>query len=175
MAGALAVELALSIRKPISRLVLVSPVGFGIIPFIGLARLLSPRAVDVLAPHLLRRMVVRLALGLAYANPRRVSTSTVDEYYAPAQFPAFARALRALVHDFRWSAIPKQRLAALEVPTLVLLGSTDRIIRRRRPRVAYLPKARIVVIADGGHAVNEERPDPVNAELLTFLATAPGR
>jgi pimeloyl-ACP methyl ester carboxylesterase len=172
MAGAAAFELALSPAGAVSRLALVSPVGFGVVPFIGLARWLTPRVLDRVAPVLIRRAVVRVALSLAYANPRRVTGATVDEYFAPAQFPDFSRALRALVHDFRWSPIAEERLRALGVPTLVLLGSADRLVWRPRQRAAFLPNARVVVIDDGGHAVNEERPAPVNAEILRFLGSA---
>jgi pimeloyl-ACP methyl ester carboxylesterase len=173
MAGAIAFELALSRERPLSRLVLISPVGFGVIHFVRLARLLTPRLLDRVAPLLLRRTVVRLALALAYADPRRVTRETVDEYFAPAQFPDFSRALRALVHDFRWTAIADRRLAALDLPTLVVLGSRDRIVHDARRRAERLRDARVVVVSDGGHAVNEERPEEVNAEILDFLRDAP--
>jgi pimeloyl-ACP methyl ester carboxylesterase len=172
MAGAVAFELALTRGRLVPRLVLISPVGFGVIRFIRLARLLTPRSLDHVAPLLVRRTVVRTALGLAYADSRRVTSETVEEYFAPAQFPGFARALRALVHDFRWAPMPEKRLAELDVPTLVVLGSRDRIVRDARRRAARLPSARAVVVGDGGHAVNEERPEQVNAEVLDFLRDA---
>jgi pimeloyl-ACP methyl ester carboxylesterase len=148
MAGALAIQLATSRRELVRALVLIGPVGLGVIPFIRAAVLLTPRLLDPVAPYLARRRVVRAGLRLAYGDPRRITADTVDEYWAPAQFPGFARALRALVHDFRWAPFPDSTLRPLDERTLVLLGARDRL---------------------AGHAVNEERPDAVNAAMLQFL------
>jgi pimeloyl-ACP methyl ester carboxylesterase len=170
MAGALALELALSRRARLRAVVLVSPVGIGVVPFIRLARLLTPRLLDPVAPYLARRGAVRAGLALAYGRPSRVSDETVEEFWAPAQDPAFARALRALVHDFDWSQVPEQRLAALDVPTLLIRATLDRLVRGPPRRgVPGLERAQLVVIDDAGHAVNEERPEPVNAAMLAFL------
>ena len=173
MAGPLAVELALSGRRAVPALVLVSPVGIGVVPFIRLAQLLTPRALDPIAPHLVRRPLVRAGLGLAYGRWSRISEDVVAEFWAPAQFPDFGRALRALVHDFDWSEMPEERLRALTVPTLVIRGTRDRLVRGppRRP-VRGLSSAALVVVDDAGHAANEECPEPANAALLQFLATA---
>jgi pimeloyl-ACP methyl ester carboxylesterase len=170
MAGALALELALSRPTSVSAIVLVSPVGLGAVPLIGLARLLTPPVLGAVAPYLVRRSTVRIALGVAYGRSSRVSEDVVDEYWAPAQDPAFARALRALLREFDWSAWPEQRLAALIVPTLIIRGTLDRLVRwPPRRAIAGLEHAEIVVIDDAGHAVNEERPDAVNEAILAFL------
>jgi len=172
MAGRLALELGLSRARDVAALVLVSPVGIGVVPFIGLAQLLTPRPLDVIAPYLVRRSVVRFALGIAYGRPSRVTDDTVEEFWAPAQFPGFARALRALVHDFDWSQVAEDRLRALGVPTLVIRGTRDRLVRGPpRRAVPGLSAAAVVVIDDAGHAANDECPEPVNAALLQFLAT----
>jgi pimeloyl-ACP methyl ester carboxylesterase len=170
MAGRLALELALARHRAVSALVLVSPVGIGVVPFIGLAQLLTPRLLDPIAPYLVRRLTVKIALGVAYGRPARVSEDTVDEFWAPAQYPNFARALRALVHDFDWSELPETRLAALDMPTLLIRATLDRLVRGPpRRAVAGLRGAEVVVIEDAGHAVNDERPEPVNAAMLDFL------
>ncbi len=168
MAAPLAVGLALA-DETIRRLVLVSPVGLGVVPFIGPAEFLTPRLLDPIAPRLVRRAAVRLALGLAYGHSARVTEDIVDEYWAPAQFPDYARALRALVHDFTWSPLPDAQLAAVEDRTLVVLGSLDRLVRGARDRAGQLFGSDVVVVPDAGHAVHEERPEAVNAAILTFL------
>jgi pimeloyl-ACP methyl ester carboxylesterase len=77
------------------------------------------------------------------------------------------------VHDFEWSQMPEDRLPALTVPTLVIRGTRDRLVRGPpRRAVPGLSGAALVVIDDAGHAANEECPEPVNAALLEFLATA---
>lgn len=169
MAGPLGIEVASTRPTLVSALVLIGPVGLGIVPFNRLAALLTPRPLDPIAPYFIPRWVVRAGLGLAYGNHARISEDTVDEYWAPAQFPDFARALRALVHQFRWSPLPDARLAALDHRTLVVFGSRDRLVRRWEKRVNRLVGATVAVIEDAGHAVNEERPEAFNAVLLEFL------
>jgi pimeloyl-ACP methyl ester carboxylesterase len=169
MAGALAIELVIRRRDLVSAVLLVSPVGLGVIPFIRLARLVAQPFLDPIAPFLVRRSVVRAGLAMAYGEPRKVTEDAVDEYWAPAQFPGFSRALRALIHDFRWAPIPPERLARVDRPALVVLGSRDRLVRGA-PRLARrIPGATITVVAGAGHAVNEEQPEAVNKAILAFL------
>jgi pimeloyl-ACP methyl ester carboxylesterase len=169
----LAIELARAAPGTVSKLILVSPVGLGVIPFIRLARMLTGRWLDRIAPRLVPRWAVRAALGVAYGDYRRVTEDIVDECWAPAQSPGFARALRALAHDFTWSPLPNARLAAVSDRTLVLLGARDRLVRGAALRAVQLFGARAIVIPDAGHAVHEERPEPVNAAILEFLGSPP--
>lgn len=173
MSGRLGVELALSRTEKVSALVLVSPVGFGVVPFIRLARLLTPRILDPIAPRLVRRWVVRMGLHLAYGRSERVTEDAVEEYWAPAQFAGFARALRGLVHDFDWSPLRAAQVAELDLPTLIVRGSLDRLVRGPPRHPAPLGRARLVVIDDAGHALNEERSDAANTAILEFLGGQP--
>jgi pimeloyl-ACP methyl ester carboxylesterase len=170
MAGRLALELALARHPAVANVVLVSPVGLGIVPFIWLAQVQMQPVLDPVAPHLIPRWMVRAALRIAYGRGARVTDDGVDEYWAPAQFPGFARALRALVHEFAWAPVTEARLAQLSIPALVLLGSLDILVRRIQQGAAHLAGARVAVIRDGGHAVNEECSEASNAAILEFLA-----
>jgi pimeloyl-ACP methyl ester carboxylesterase len=172
MAGPLGIELARD-RGTVTALVLVSPVGLGLVPFIRLAQFLTPRFVDAVAPHLARRWIVHWALGVAYGDSARVTDDIVDEYWAPAQVPGFARALRALVHDFAWSPLPDEWVAAVGDRTLLILGERDRLVRGGQQRARKLLGSRAVVISGAGHTVHEERPEPVNAAILDFLRRLP--
>jgi pimeloyl-ACP methyl ester carboxylesterase len=169
MSGALALELALSRSPRVARLILINPIGLGNVRLIRLARLLTPRLVDRVAPYLIPRWTVRAALRAAFNDRERLTPDDIEEYWAPAQFPGYSRALRALVSDFTWAPLAETRLAALPVPTLVILGARDRVLRDSRLLADRLPRAQVVMIEGGGHAVNEERPDPVNAAILDFL------
>ena len=174
MAGPLVIELARSRARTVSRLVLISPVGLGVIPFIRVARLLTPRALDLIAPHLVRRTFVRGALALAYGNPKRVSDEMVEEFWAPAQFPGFGRALRAFVRDFDWSPIPAARLEPVRQPTLLIRGTRDRLVHGPpRRAVTGLDRMTVVVVDGAGHAVNDECPEQTNAAILDFLRRHP--
>lgn len=62
-------------------------------------------------------------------------------------------------------------LAAIEVPTLVLVGDSDRLTppERAREMVAGIADARLVVVPECGHMAPIERPDAVNAALADWM------
>lgn len=169
MGGKLALLHALLHPDRVSRLVLVSPAGLCPIPASAFASRLSPRLVDVVAPLLVPRWLVSFLLRMTYGDPARVTEHDVDEYWAPAQFPAYARAMRALVREFDWQPLPDDRLGALTVPTLVVVGTRDRLLRRAQEAVGRLPAARSLVVERAGHDVNEEYHELVDAAITGFL------
>ena len=59
-----------------------------------------------------------------------------------------------------------------QVEVLVLVGATDRLTPRDQSEeiVRLVPGAEFVVIPDSGHMVTLEKPDQVDAHLLTLLA-----
>ncbi|HYD54885.1 MAG TPA: alpha/beta hydrolase, partial [Gemmatimonadaceae bacterium] len=148
---------------------LVNPVGLCAMPLIPFACALTPSPTVRVAPWLVRRWAMAAGLRLVFGDPRRVTARDVDEYWAPSQFPGYARAMRALVHEFRWPPIEATRLATLRVPVLTILGARDRVVRGARPVAERLPGARVVLVPGGGHAVNEELPEVVNPVLVKFL------
>jgi pimeloyl-ACP methyl ester carboxylesterase len=123
--------------------------------------------------------VVSRAHRLVYGDPSRITRRDEDEYWAPSQFPSYARAMRRLLHEFRWTRPPidvmASQLVRLRAPALVVLGTRDRLVRDARPYVAALRAAGapLVVreVAGGGHAVNEERPHEVVAITLAHLSS----
>jgi pimeloyl-ACP methyl ester carboxylesterase len=171
MTGALALELALEAAPRVDRVALVNPVGLCDMPIIPVAAAVtSPRPAERFAPWLMPRWTFSTGLRFCYGSPWRVSERAVDEYWAPTQFPGYARAMRALVHEFRWPPLTEAQLASLRVPTLVVLGTRDRVVRGARSVAERLAGVRVAVVEGGGHAVNEEHPDRVNRALLDFLA-----
>jgi pimeloyl-ACP methyl ester carboxylesterase len=173
MSGALALELALTENPRVARLVLINPVGLGAVRLTRLARLLTPPLLDRIAPYLIPRWIVRAAIRTAFNDTARVTPDDIEEYWAATQFPGYARALRALMNEFTWAAFAETHLATLRVPALIILGARDRLVRGSRLLAERLPGAQVVLIEDGGHAVNEERPEPVNAAILEFLSGRP--
>ena len=182
MAGTIALELALADRPRVRRLALINPACFGRIRLQAVGRVMSPPIVDRVLPRLVTRGVVSRAHRLVYGDPSRITARDEDEYWAPSQFPAYARAMRRLLHEFHWARPPVEvmavRLAQLRQPALVVLGSRDRLVRDARPYVAALRAAGAPLIvrevAGGGHAVNEERPEEVIAMTLAYLSAASG-
>lgn len=62
-------------------------------------------------------------------------------------------------------------LAAIKVPTLVLVGDADRLTppERAREMVAGIVDARLVVVPECGHMAPIERPDAVNGALADWM------
>ena len=78
--------------------------------------------------------------------------------------------MKGVLRQFRFDALRGQ-LSAIQVPTLLLWGTDDRLIPPSvgRRMAAELPRAAFVFVPRAGHAPPEEQPDAVNHLLLTFL------
>jgi len=65
-------------------------------------------------------------------------------------------------------------LAALRIPTLVIVGTRDRLsLAPSRALAEAIPGARLVEIPDAGHLVNLARPVEFNTAVAEFLAALP--
>jgi len=174
LGGGVALRLAISHPERVTRLVLVSPVGISPIPAARIGRRLSPRALDRFARYLVPRWLVGRLVRVTFGNPSRVTEVDVDEYWAPSQFPDYARAMRALVCEIDWEPLADETLRRLSTPTMIVVGSADRLLRNPERGAARVPGARVFLVNGGGHAVNEEFPERVNREALWFLTSAHG-
>ncbi|MDQ2664536.1 MAG: alpha/beta hydrolase [Gemmatimonadota bacterium] len=180
MGGTIAVELARLAPERVKRLVLVNPACFGRVRIQRLARIASPPVVDRVLPRLVPRWLIARTHRMVYGDPSRVTPRDEDEYWAPTQFPEFARAMRQLVHEFSWSRLSTREMAkqlrAIDDRMLVVLGTKDSLVRDAAPYVAALRgegcRFRVEMIAGGGHAVNEERPEEVVPLALEFLRSS---
>ena len=172
LGGALALDLALDSPERVSRLALLAPVGLGKSHLVSLVRALTPPAVSPVLPYLVPRWVAELVLRYASGSFGGFGEREVDEYWAPTQFRAAILAGRAAAHEFDWTPIRPERLAGLQTPTLVVIGSHDRMVdlRTARHQLASRPGIEVYVVQGAGHVALEERPDEVNAVLLRFLA-----
>ncbi|MEP6999605.1 MAG: alpha/beta fold hydrolase [bacterium] len=177
MAGTIAIHLATHADLRVNRTVVVNPACFGRVRLQRFARLVSPRIVDVILPRLVARSIVARTHRMVYGDPSRITGRDEDEYWAPSQFPGYARAMRRLLHEFSWKRPPaaemSARLKTLTREMLVVLGSADALVRDALPYVTALRAAGapldVRVVSGGGHAVNEERPEEVVAMVLKFL------
>jgi pimeloyl-ACP methyl ester carboxylesterase len=68
-----------------------------------------------------------------------------------------------------WDFTP--HLPQLRLPTMVVIGSRDRLVNPAESRTLaeHLPRGRAVVFPDAGHAVFLERPNRFNRELRRFV------
>ena len=171
MGARIAVELARRDPARIKRLALFGPVGFGEIT----TRLALAPLVPLLPGILPSLLVTRRAIARAQHRVRgvvgRFQERDVDEYWAPTQFPDLVRAQVRMLREFAWTPYDPAVVAALRVPTLVVFGTLDRTVvpLHAERLVAAMPNGRLEWVEGGGHVVNEEVPDRVNAMLLKFL------
>ena len=116
-----------------------------------------------------RALAARL-LRSTYADPRKVTESDVDQYYAPVAEAAYGRALRGVLREFRFGGL-EGRLDAIGAPTLVLWGEADRWIpiALGRALAAQLNRSAFLSVRHAGHSVQEEVPDEVNRLVIKFL------
>ena len=73
-----------------------------------------------------------------------------------------------------WDWEAGERLATINVPTLIMVGEED---TRTPPRFSHLlhakiPNSKLVVVENCGHYLLMERPDIVNSEIMRFLKDA---
>jgi 3-oxoadipate enol-lactonase len=70
-----------------------------------------------------------------------------------------------------WLADQLVRVAAIDVPTLVIVGSEDKVTppALSEALARMIPGARLVEIAEAGHLTNIERPEEFNAAVDAFL------
>lgn len=170
MAGSLAVRLAIAYPHRVSRLALVSPVGFGRVPLIGpLSR--AAGAFAPIAPYLAKRWTFKRAVRYAYGSRGRASARDVDEYWAPSSDPAFVRSLFYLLRQMPWGLLKEEDLRRIRCPVLLFFGTDDRVVLPRdcERLAAVVPDARVVMVPGGGHAALECAPDVVNPALAAFL------
>src|SRR5439155_21344887 len=118
MGGSLALDLSTRGERRVDRLVLVNSVGLGNAPVLIPARLLTPGIIDRVTPALLTRATVGMILRMAFGTPERPTDRDIDEYWAPTQFPEYARACRVCLHRVTWARVPATKLRSLRLPLL---------------------------------------------------------
>ena len=176
MAGAIALDLAGRVAGVApAGAVFVGAVGVGRVPLASVARFLSPGFVVAALPYLFGRGVARFVASLAFGTKGRPTERDVDEYWAPSQFNGWAHALCACLHRANWHREPAEFLRQFKVPTLVIAGRRDRIVRGVAFGGRYIPGARVIEVKEAGHLVMQECAATVNPEIVAFLASVTRR
>jgi pimeloyl-ACP methyl ester carboxylesterase len=162
------------------RLALVAPVGLGPVRLATLGRLLTPAWISPALRVRVPRFAVTIALSLAFsasgestAAEPRFTAEDIDQYWAPTQLPGFTVAMRHLVHVFPWRLHDTQWLRGIVAPTVVVLGTADRLVDPRSA-VEYalaIPHAALRRVEGAGHAVTGRTLSQIDAELLAFVAS----
>lgn len=176
--GTVALETYARHRDRVRALVLLSPAITGDIgPPAQLRPALRSAPARWVGPRVVRRLgrdIDTRRVGRSWARPSRVTADDVDAYTRPLAVPGWQRGLWELV-----TAEPPPSLAELlsriDVPTLVIAGDLDPVIRANvnRRTAAHIPGARFEVVRDCGHTPHEERPDELVPILRRFLDGLP--
>jgi pimeloyl-ACP methyl ester carboxylesterase len=153
---------------------LLSPVGLKGVPLMGLYRFLTPAVLTPILRQVKPRVVVKLALMRVYGKRGRFTERDVEEYLAPSQFPEFALAMRALLHNYDWKAAVHRQLFPVNLPAVALWGSRDHMIPADGMGifVRLIPQIVLRAIPEAGHIITEETPDEVNEALIALLRRA---
>jgi pimeloyl-ACP methyl ester carboxylesterase len=171
MGGGLALRLGIESPRLVRRLVLAAPVGLGTVRFLSVARLLTPKVPRILNPLMVPRSATAALIRGAYGDPNAVSDDVIDQYWAPSQFATYYPAVRSLLADFDWSPLPVAQLHRLALPTLVILGTADRLIPDGRDLAGELSNASVLLLQGAGHLGIEEQAAPAQKAIVSFLAS----
>jgi pimeloyl-ACP methyl ester carboxylesterase len=169
MGGAIASEVALTYPDRVRGMVLIDAAGYGV-RWPGVLKLARWPQVGAVVTRFRARWITARILRSTFADPSKVTEADVDQYYAPVPDPAYGRALRGVLREFRFDSLGG-RLGRVQAPTLILWGDADRWIPLRDgTRFAHeLPRSEFAVLRHTGHDAAEESPDQVNPLLLGYL------
>lgn len=169
MAGALVLRYALRRPERVTRLILINPAGLVPVIYPRLLRV-TPRALALLLHGRLvpRRLIALILRRLAYGSAARVTERDIDEYWAPTQLQGYVYAAHAALHEFNWHPVSDDEAAALSVPSMVIVGTDDQMIRHPLDRARRLAGSTVHAFA-GGHCVHEEFPDDVYGAVWEFI------
>jgi pimeloyl-ACP methyl ester carboxylesterase len=175
MGGFIAAELAVQSPDRVEKLVLVSAAGLSSEhlrrrPLITAARLgrYSAAWVGARSDELTRRPGARRLIASAVIKyPHRLPAALVAEQVRGTGKPGFVAALDALM-----SYRIRDRLGEISVPTLIVWGTSDRLVPVRDADAfeRSIPHAHKTIFEDTGHVPQLERPAAFNAVLRDFLA-----
>ncbi|HEV8216822.1 MAG TPA: alpha/beta hydrolase [Gemmatimonadaceae bacterium] len=161
MGGGVALQYALARPERVHMLSLVSPTNLVEIPLLRFPKLAPRFVARLLGGRLVPRVGIELILRwVAYGDAALVTEEAVEEYWAPTQYPGYVYAARASLSEFDWNPVTHAQAGSLAVPTVVILGEHDRLIRDAAEAARSLREASVHELA-AGHCVHEAVPERV--------------
>ena len=123
-----------------------------------------------ISEYLLPRPLVAQGLADVYGDPSKVTPDLVDRYYELTLREGNRRALALRVQHLVAGA-QSERIATLKLPTLILWGSSDKLIP---PGIArefqqQIAGSQLVMLEGLGHVPHEEDPARSVQPVLAFL------
>jgi len=126
------------------------------------------------APAAIRQEGARSVSGTAlemaqllYAHPERLAADALPDPATNARSQPLVRRLRGPDRD----PALESRLRSLAAPTLVLLGTLDRVISSGVGRIykELLPNGHLVFVYDAAHAISTDRPEAFSEVAADFV------
>jgi pimeloyl-ACP methyl ester carboxylesterase len=172
MGGGVALQLALAHPGRVTHLGLLGSARLGGVRGIALLRALAIGAATPIYPYFVTRFGVRLLLRRVYGRGSEFSPRDVDEYWAPSQYPSYARAVVNIVREYDWSLVEPEDMRGLRVPTLIMTASNDWIVSGREAAeyARQIHGSTLDVVEGAGHLFPETQWERTNAALLALLA-----
>lgn len=170
MGGAIAMTLAAEHPDRVERLSVIDPVSYPFRPPLKGRLPLWPGVGPVIFKKLYGKALFRdyMVQEVFSGRKDRVNFGRVDAYYAAFDPPAAREAAYATLPQTVDVADLVPRIPRVNAPTLVVWGDRDRIfpLAFGRRLAAELPRGRLRIVPDCGHAPNEEHPH-ATAALVT--------
>ncbi|RMH07734.1 MAG: alpha/beta hydrolase [Nitrospirae bacterium] len=183
MGAGLALALALTEPGRIARLVLIA----GFPPrllnsiasplYAAFLRTSPPLWLARLGNRIAGRWLARRVLQEIIHQDRLITPLVVERSYRARVDPGFLPPLYSLMrHLEEWDTTYGLRLAEIQIPTLIIWGTHDRIfpLEVGKDLHALLSRSSFLVIPETGHMPQWESPDQVNAAILEFLQIREG-
>jgi len=172
LGGEVAWRTATLAPQRVERLILIDAAGYAFEPNelpIGFWLARVP-LVNRLGERLTPRALVERSVRQVYGDPAKVTPELVERYYDLTLREGNRRALMQRFAQMERGA-DAQRIATLQVPTLILWGGRDRLIPLQSARRfnANIAGSRLAVFDDLGHVPHEEDPQRTLQPVKAFL------
>jgi pimeloyl-ACP methyl ester carboxylesterase len=167
MGGAAAIDFALTYPQAVAKLVLIDSAGFTVGRSMG--QFLVP-PLGYLATRFLQSPKVRQQISVkAYHDPQFASVDAQQCAALHLQHPNWQQALIAFTRSGGYGSF-RDKLADLEVPTLILWGSSDRILGTGDATkfAEAIADSKLVWIKQAGHVPHLEQPQATSEHILAF-------
>jgi pimeloyl-ACP methyl ester carboxylesterase len=167
MGGGLALRYAIARPDRITKLILVNPTC--LVSIAGLRAVqFSAEVLGGAGARPSRWLVASVLRYVAYSDPSLVTDRDIDEYWSATMLRGFVYAAAATLSHFEWGIVSDIEASSLEMPSLVVLGDRDRLIRNTVNAALRLRGTRVEQVA-GGHCAHEEHPDIVYPMVASFV------